>query len=180
MEEVFDKSLTLEAHDQRESFYIEFNQSKDVIEKLSVIGIDYESIVLQERPVDKIYESTDWKEYLENFDYSREPEEETIIKEQINAYREEYNKSTVKELGNTKCTDSDYFSNDADHDEEDINESNKQSTNAYKLKPSIISKKMYATNKSISSKLKDSFCEVKINPEMRIIHWQSTIEVILR
>lgn len=140
IDEVFGKGPASAPFDQRRSFYIEFDQSKDVIEKFSVCGLDYESVVLQERPVDKIYESDDCKQYLEDFDYTFEPAEETVIRDQIQAYKQEYHNSKPRDLVNTKCSDSDYFSNEADQDEDDLNEACKQSTNAYKLKPSIISK----------------------------------------
>jgi hypothetical protein len=102
MYEVFDKSPASTAFDQRQSFYIELDQSKDIIEKFSICQLESDSAVLQERPVDKIYDSDDCKQYLEGFDYTYEPIQETIINEQILAYRQEHQHNKLKDIENTK------------------------------------------------------------------------------
>lgn len=69
IEEAFGNGGEKGDKDNRGSFYLELVPNQDMIEKFSVCGFDYESLVLQERPVDRIYESSDCQAYLEDFDF---------------------------------------------------------------------------------------------------------------
>ena len=142
MSQVFGTKFENEELQSRGSFYLELNPDSIIIEKLSVARIDCDSIVSQERPVDKIYSSTDWKWYLEDFDFERDPEEEIFIQEQIKCYREQYKSENRHNKDETKWSETDCNEENEweDTDESTINTVN--TINAYKLKPSIISERM--------------------------------------
>ena len=142
LSQVFGKDFEKNEMQERGSFYLELHPDSIMGDKISLPRIgDVESFVNQERPLDKIYSSTDWKNYLEDFDFEQDPEEELIIKEQIDWYKKQ-NRSTLKtNKDETKWSESD---DSWDNDWNNIDESNKNSINAYQLKPSMISERMYS------------------------------------
>lgn len=59
IDEVFGSTKETQANKERGSFYLELNPDSLMIEKLSMSGFDYESIINQENPLNKIYNSED-------------------------------------------------------------------------------------------------------------------------
>ena len=142
LEEVFGNQFKKEEYEPRHSFYIELNHDSTIVEKFSTCGFGYDSIISQERPLDKIYDSGDCKGYLEGFDFVYDPEEEIVIQEQINAYKDQNRQSTKESKEETKCSESDEDSMSDEHENDDIDETDKNSLDSYKLMPITISQKI--------------------------------------
>jgi len=139
LDQAFGEKVDKQELEDRESFYIEINTDSVMIDKISLLEHEYGSLVGQERSPGQIYESTDWKEYLENFDFEQDPEEELYIKEQIEGYKKRFNQLKKAKSEESKIPES----IDESFEFRDTDESYWGSLNANRIKQSMISDRMH-------------------------------------